>query len=73
VQWSFPSLQPDCGGCHQSDFKPGPHKKYENPDTTYTASELRDCTGSCHIYEDSSLTRIKETRSREHSVGDGEF
>jgi hypothetical protein len=73
VQWPFPSLQPDCAACHRSDYKPGPHKKYENPDTTYTPEELRDCSGSCHTYTDSTLTTIKERRSGEHRVGDGDF
>jgi hypothetical protein len=73
VQWPFASLQPDCGGCHQADFKPGPHKKYENPETKYNVSELRDCTGSCHVFKDSSMSEIKETRNGEHRVDDGEF
>jgi hypothetical protein len=73
VQWPFPALQPDCGACHQSDFEPGPHKKHENPDAFYTASELRDCTGACHVYTDASLTVIKEARSGEHRVSDGGF
>lgn len=73
VQWPFPSLQPDCAGCHRSDFKPGPHKKHENPDQSYTAEELRDCAGSCHIYTDATLTTIKERRSGEHRVSSGDF
>jgi hypothetical protein len=73
VQWPFPSLQPDCAACHRSDFKPGPHKKHENPDVTYTPEELRDCSGSCHTYTDSTLTTIKKRRSGEHRVGDGDF
>lgn len=68
-----PGLAPDCAGCHRNDFRSGPHKKHENPDLSYTVSELRDCTGSCHIYEDATLTRIKETRTREHRVSDREF
>jgi hypothetical protein len=73
VQWPFSSLQPDCAGCHRSDFKPGPHKKYENPDTPYTPEELRDCSGSCHTYTDSSLSTIKKRRDSEHRVSDGDF
>lgn len=68
-----PSLAPDCAGCHRNDFEPGPHKKHENPDTNYTVQELRDCSGSCHIYTDASLTTIKTTRNREHRVSDGDF
>ena len=73
VQWPFPALQPDCGGCHMDDFEPGPHKKYENPDTFYSASDLRDCTGACHVYTDASLTVIKDARSGEHRVSAGGF
>jgi hypothetical protein len=73
VQWPFPSLQPDCAACHRSDFKSGPHKKHENPDQTYTPEELRDCSGSCHIYTDATLTTIKERRDSEHRVSDGGF
>jgi hypothetical protein len=74
VIWSFPTYQPDCAGCHASDFKPDPHKKYENPDVRYTVSELRDCTGSCHVYTDGTMTRIKESRpGPEHRISDGSF
>jgi len=68
-----PSLAPDCAGCHRNDFRRDPHKKHENPDTDYTVQELKDCTGSCHIYEDASLSRIKDTRNREHRVSDRDF
>jgi len=73
VAWTNAAYQPDCAGCHAGDFKSGPHKKHENPDAQYSVSELRDCSGSCHIYTDSSLTTIKERRNREHRVSDGEF
>jgi hypothetical protein len=68
-----PSLAPDCAGCHRNDYKSGPHKKHENPETSYTVQELRDCTGSCHVYEDATLGQIKKTRNREHRVSDREF
>lgn len=73
VTWPSPSYQPDCAGCHASDYKTGPHKKHENPDRNYSVSELRDCSGSCHVYTDSSLTKIQKRRDREHRVGDGDF
>jgi hypothetical protein len=56
-----------------SDFRSGPHRKYVNPDTQYTASELRDCSGSCHVYTDATLSTILERRSSEHRVSDSEF
>ena len=56
VNWRSPAFQPDCAGCHANDYASGPHKKHENPDRRYSASELRDCSGACHIYTDSSMT-----------------
>jgi predicted CXXCH cytochrome family protein len=74
VTWSAPAYKPDCAGCHANDFESGPHKKYENPDARYNVSELRDCSGSCHIYTDSSMTSIKESRpGPEHRVNGGDF
>ncbi len=73
VTWSNSAYQPDCAGCHSSDYRSGPHKKHENPDRNYTVSELRDCSGSCHVYRDSSMTTIKDQRNREHRVSDGDF
>jgi hypothetical protein len=74
VVWSFPTYKPDCAGCHASDFTPGPHKKHENPDVSYTVSELRDCSGSCHVYTDSSMTTIKDNRpGPEHRISSGSF
>jgi hypothetical protein len=74
VTWSAPAYIPDCAACHANDYEQGPHKKYENPDTPYSVSELRDCTGSCHIYTDSSMTTIKKNRpGPEHQVNGGDF
>jgi hypothetical protein len=74
VPWPFAAYQPDCAGCHAGDFKQGPHKKTEVPTTIfYTVSELRDCTGACHMYQDNTFTNIKEVRNGEHRVNDGSF
>jgi len=74
VTWTQPAYQPDCAGCHAVSFKSGSHRKHENPDVNYTASELRDCSGACHMYTDSSLTTIKESRpGPEHRISDGNF
>jgi hypothetical protein len=74
VTWSSPAYQPDCAGCHANDYKSGPHKKYENPDTKYNVSELRDCSGACHTYTDATLTTIKKLRpGPEHRVNQGGF
>ncbi len=69
VTWTAPAYQPDCAGCHAGDFRSGPHKKHENPDVRYTVGELRDCTGACHVYTDSTLSNISKFRpGPEHSV-----
>jgi hypothetical protein len=74
VPYRFPNYVPNCASCHAGNFQSGPHKKYETPNTVnYTVSELRDCTGACHIYTNSTLTTIKERRPSEHRVSDGEF
>jgi hypothetical protein len=69
--WRNPSFRPDCAGCHANDFRADAHKKVDSPRILYTVSELRDCTGACHMYADSSLTRIIESRTGEHSASRG--
>ena len=72
--WPSPGFQPDCAGCHEAEFRPGPHKSSENPDAFYSVSQLRDCAGACHVYTDATQTTIKEFRSGpEHSVNRGDF
>ena len=74
VTWRNAAFAPDCAGCHAGNFRSDPHKKHENPDARYTVSELRNCSGACHIYTDSSLTTIKERRpGPEHRISDGSF
>lgn len=73
VAWPNAAYQPECAGCHAGNFTPGPHKKYESPDTFYSVSELRDCSGACHLYTDSTLTVIKQLRPGEHRVSDSGF
>jgi hypothetical protein len=58
--WRTPAYKPDCAGCHTNRYKPDPHTKYGN--VKYTVSELRNCSGACHIYTDSTLTAIKNSR-----------
>jgi len=41
VSWSSPAYQPDCAGCHASDYERDEH---ENA----SVSSLRDCSGTCH-------------------------
>jgi len=74
MTWRFPAYQPDCASCHASNYKQSAHKKIDKPRTYYSVSELRDCTGSCHTYTDSSMTKILKHRSGpEHRVSKGSW
>jgi hypothetical protein len=71
--YRFPNLRPDCAGCHSNDFEPGPHNKTVSG-LKYTAAELRNCSGACHTYSDTTLTTIARRRNGpEHRVSDSEF
>ena len=73
VVWPNAAYKPDCAGCHANDFESGPHKKHENPDANYTVSELRDCSGACHIYTNATMTVIKEARPSNHRSSDNDW
>jgi hypothetical protein len=67
-----PAYKPDCAGCHSNSYKPGPHTKYG--DVKYTVSELRNCSGACHVYTSSTLTTISRSRpGPQHRVTSTEF
>jgi hypothetical protein len=61
ITFLSPSLVPDCAACHSNKYKPDPHTKYGN--VKYTFTELRDCTGACHVYNDQTLSTIKTNRA----------
>lgn len=71
--WTFATYKPACAGCHAGNFKPDSHKKVDSPTILYTVGELKDCTGSCHLYTDSTFNTISRTRSGEHRSTDGGF
>jgi len=48
INWPRLDLQPDCAGCHASDFDQEEHKRDENGQLN-TVSGLRNCAGSCHV------------------------
>jgi len=45
----------------------------DSPKILYTAAELKNCSGSCHEYTNSTFTTIKNTRTGEHSSTGGDF
>lgn len=59
VVWKFPAFRLSCAGCHFDKYRPMAHVKFERPvKVYYTVSELRDCSGSCHTYADSTQRTI---------------
>jgi hypothetical protein len=72
VQWKFPAYQPDCAGCHGADYRPTAHLKFQKPvPVYYTVAELRDCTGACHVYADSTLRTVITRRTGAHRANRG--
>ena len=69
--WTSSAYRPDCAGCHAGDFDTNEHKLVDSPRIYYTVGELRDCSGSCHRYTDSSRTTIESSKSGKHDANDG--
>jgi hypothetical protein len=71
--WKFPAFRPGCAGCHAQQYRPMAHVKFTRPAKVYyTVSELRDCTGSCHTYADSTMrTIVTRSFSRHRALGGG--
>ncbi|MGB8326325.1 MAG: cytochrome c3 family protein [Steroidobacteraceae bacterium] len=62
-----------CGACHAKDFKADLHLKTVDGQK-YTASELRDCSGACHVYSDATRTTpAKLVPGPYHRVADDAF
>lgn len=61
IAWTFPAYQPDCAGCHAGDYKPDSHK---GPgDVPLSVSELRDCSGSCHLKDGIKMNEHRPSAS----------
>jgi len=72
VPWKLASYKPDCAACHAAEFRPQQHIKAAKPvPVYYTAAELKDCAGACHLYADKSLTAILTRRPKSHRVNGG--
>lgn len=72
--WRNAALRPFCAGCHERDYDPGPHDRTVTPPSQYTAAELKDCTGACHVYATTVGGAISRTRNGpEHRVNAGGF
>jgi hypothetical protein len=62
IPWTAPANAGSCGGCHAKDFKAAAHPKTTGGGILYSASELRDCTGACHVYKDATLKSIAKAQ-----------
>jgi hypothetical protein len=73
ANWKFAAYRPNCAGCHADQYRPMPHVKFMRPvKVYYTVSELRDCTGNCHTYADSTMrTIVSRNFSRHRAFGGG--
>jgi hypothetical protein len=73
VVYAAPANAGTCGGCHAKNFKADAHPKTVKGQL-YSASELTDCTGACHVYSDSTRATIaKGVRGPHHRVTDATF
>jgi hypothetical protein len=74
IPWRTPAYANSCAGCHSGNYRSGPHTKYDTPKTLYTVSELRNCSGACHVYTNSTLTTISRRRNGpQHTVSKNSF
>ena len=73
IPYRSPADAGSCGGCHAQDFRPDVHVKTLGGEK-YTASELRNCSGACHVYSDATLTTVsKIVPGPYHRVSDAAF
>ncbi|MBV9913874.1 MAG: hypothetical protein JOZ93_14930, partial [Sinobacteraceae bacterium] len=73
VTYLAPANAGSCGGCHARDFKPAAHPK-TSKGLFYTAGELSNCSGACHIYSDSTQTAVVRSQpGPRHRVSDATF
>jgi hypothetical protein len=62
-----------CAGCHAKDFKPALHPKVAGG-ANYTAGELANCSGACHVYKDAALSAVVTSQPGPyHRVSDAAF
>ena len=73
VPYSSPAEAGTCAACHAKDFKPAAHPKTAKG-ATYTAHELANCSGACHVYSDTTQSTItRNLRGPHHRITDATF
>ena len=71
--YSSPANAGTCAGCHAKDFRGELHSKTAKGEK-YSANELSNCTGACHVYSDSTRsTVVKSIPGPRHRVTDATF
>jgi len=73
VPYKYAAYRPSCAACHANEFVPTMHHKVDNPLMLYGVLELKDCSGSCHVYSDTRLLSIKRMLTGRHHATDGAF
>lgn len=73
VVYAAPAQAGKCGSCHVNDFKADAHPMTQKGQL-YTAGELADCTGACHVYSDATRASVtRSLRGPHHRVTDATF
>jgi len=73
VPYLSPANAGTCAGCHAKDFKPDAHPKTAKG-LKYTATDLANCSGACHVYSDSTQSTItRNLPGPYHRVSDATF
>jgi len=73
VRFQHPPVAGACAACHASDFRSLAHPLTPRG-LTYTAKELGNCSGACHVYSDATRTRIvRSLPGPHHRVNDASF
>jgi hypothetical protein len=73
IPWLAAGEAGSCAGCHTKDFKADSHPKTTGG-LKYTASELHECSGACHVYSDATgSTVVKSLPGPYHRVSDATF
>jgi hypothetical protein len=73
IPYKAGAYKPDCAACHAPDYKPTLHRKAHTGAVYYSVVELKDCSGACHEYTDSTFRKIRKTRTGRHHATDGSF
>jgi hypothetical protein len=73
VPYESPADAGSCAACHAHDFKPAAHPKSARG-ATYSAHELANCSGACHVYSDATPpSLIRSQPGPHHRVTDATF